>query len=69
MLCSHAFNTCGNHDICYIRRIFNQVGSQYPLFFSIRFAAVNRDNAKDVVSVRRDVRAINDMALYRGVNV
>ena len=30
---------------------------------------VNRDNVKDVVSVRRVVWAINDVTLYRGLTV
>ena len=33
---------------------------------SMQFAAVNRDNVKDIVSVHRDVWAITDVALYRG---
>jgi len=36
---------------------------------SLQFAAVNRDNVKDVVSVHRDVWAIVDVALYRGLTV
>jgi hypothetical protein len=36
---------------------------------SLQFAAVNRDNVKDVVSVHRVVRAINVVTLYRGLTV
>jgi len=37
--------------------------------FSLEFAVENRDNVKDVVSVRRVVWAINDVTLYRGLTV
>jgi len=36
---------------------------------SLQFAVVNRDNVRDVVSVHRVVWAINDVKLYRGLNV
>ena len=36
---------------------------------SLQFAVVNRDNVRDVVSVHRVVWAINDLKLYRGLNV
>jgi len=36
---------------------------------SLQFAAVNRDNVKDVVSVHRVVWAINDVTLYWGLTV
>ena len=36
---------------------------------SLQFAAVNRDNLKDVVSVHRVVWAINVVTLYRGLIV
>ena len=36
---------------------------------SLQFAAVNRDNATDVVSVNRVVWVINVVALYRGITV
>jgi len=37
--------------------------------FSLQFAAVNRDNVKDVVSVHRVVWVINVVTLYRGLTV
>ena len=36
---------------------------------SLQFAAVNRDNVKDVVSVHRVVWVMNDIMLYRGFNL
>jgi len=36
---------------------------------SLQFAALNPDNVKDVFSVHRIVWAINDVTLYRGLNV
>lgn len=35
----------------------------------MQFAALNRDNATDIVSVNRDVWVINDGALYRHITV
>ena len=36
---------------------------------SLQFAAVNRNNMKDIDSVHRGLWAINDVELYRGLTV
>jgi len=36
---------------------------------SLQFAVENRDNVRDVLSVHRVVWTINDVTLYRGLNV
>ena len=44
-------------------------GLKISIVCSLQFAAVNRDNMKDVVSVHRVVGAINHVTLYWGLTV
>ena len=46
-----------------------QCGFTFCTVCSLQFAALNRDNVRDVVSVHRVVWAIKDVKLYRGLTV
>jgi len=65
----HICKSGGKHQFNYQRRVYNQVPFTIPTLCSLQFAAVYRDDVKDVISVHTDVWSINYVALYRGLTV
>ena len=65
----HICKSGGKHQFNYQRRVYNQVPFTIPTLCSLQFAAVNRNNMKDIDSVHRGLWAINDVELYRGLTV